>query len=193
MSPVATLAPDAAMALGIAATAMPFARTPEGEAERWLRVLRLHGESGIALQALGVSEGPVGGPGESHEREPSPPTGSSRPAGSSPPTESSRPAGSSPPTGSSLPAGSSPPTGSSLPTGSSSPAGSSPPTGAAERDAVARVTEQAVAIASGRGAGGVSTKDLLIAVMRFYGDDFDRVLRAHGTDCDEVLERLGAT
>ena len=58
MSTTATLAPDAAMALGIAATAMPFARTPEGEAERWLRVLRLHGESGIALQALGVSEGP---------------------------------------------------------------------------------------------------------------------------------------
>jgi hypothetical protein len=53
------LAPDAAIALGIASTAMPFARTPEGEAERWLRVLRLHGEVGIALQALGVSEQPL--------------------------------------------------------------------------------------------------------------------------------------
>ena len=74
MSPTATLAPDAAMALGIAATAMPFARTPEGEAERWLRVLRLHGESGIALQALGVSEGPFDTEdGEGHEREPAAP------------------------------------------------------------------------------------------------------------------------
>jgi len=50
------LAPDAAMVLGIASTAMPFARTREDEAERWLRLLRLHGEVGIALQSLGVSE-----------------------------------------------------------------------------------------------------------------------------------------
>jgi hypothetical protein len=56
MSSGPALAPDAAMALGLASTAMPFAGTPEGEAERWLRVLRLHGEVGIALQALGVSE-----------------------------------------------------------------------------------------------------------------------------------------
>jgi hypothetical protein len=137
MSTTATLAPDAAMALGIAATAMPFARTPEGEAQRWLRVLRLHGEAGIALQALGVSEGPFEGVGESHEREPN------------------------------------------------------APKGAPERDAVARVTEQAVAIASRRGAGGVGTKDLLLAVIQTYGEDFDHVLRAHGTDRDEVLERLG--
>ena len=58
------IAPDAAMVLGIAATAMPFARTPEAEAERWLRVLRLHGEVGAALQALGVSEGPLHAPEE---------------------------------------------------------------------------------------------------------------------------------
>jgi hypothetical protein len=57
MSAVPTLAPDAAFVLGIAATAIPFARTPEDEAERWLRLLRLHGEVGAALQALGVSEG----------------------------------------------------------------------------------------------------------------------------------------
>jgi len=50
------MAPDAAMALGIASTAMPFARTAEEEAERWLRVLRLHGQAGVALQALGVGE-----------------------------------------------------------------------------------------------------------------------------------------
>src|SRR6516225_6449297 len=50
------LAPDAELVLGIAATAIPFARTADEEAERWLRVLRLHGEVGVALQALGVSE-----------------------------------------------------------------------------------------------------------------------------------------
>jgi hypothetical protein len=57
MSAIPTLAPDAALVLGIAATAIPFARTPDEEAERWLRLLRLHGEVGVALQALGVSEG----------------------------------------------------------------------------------------------------------------------------------------
>ena len=55
------LAPDAAIVLGIASTAMPFARTPGDAAERWLRVLRLHGEVGAALQALGVSEGSAPG------------------------------------------------------------------------------------------------------------------------------------
>jgi hypothetical protein len=63
------LAPDAEMVLGIAATAIPFARTSEAEAERWLRVLRVHGEVGAALQALGVSEVPLGGAGEGSDRE----------------------------------------------------------------------------------------------------------------------------
>jgi hypothetical protein len=56
MSATPTLAPDAAFVLGVAATAIPFARTPEDEAERWLRLLRLHGAVGATLQALGVSE-----------------------------------------------------------------------------------------------------------------------------------------
>jgi hypothetical protein len=124
------------MVLGIASTAMPFARTPEAEAERWLRVLRLNGEVGMALQALGVSEGSlqVHGEDDDHER-----------AGL-----------------------------------------------LNDRDVVARVTEDAVQIASRRGATGVATIDVLMAVMHVYGADFDRVLRAHGTDRDEVIERLGA-
>lgn len=69
MSSGPVLAPDAAIALGIASTAMPFARTPEDEVERWLRVLRLHGQVGIALQALGVSEVPLPGVEHSHTHE----------------------------------------------------------------------------------------------------------------------------
>jgi hypothetical protein len=132
------LAADAAIVLGIASTAMPFARTPEDEAERWLRVLRLHGEAGIALQALGVSEGSLQVQGES--------TGRARTAS----------------------------------------------VNVADRDAVAQVTQDALHIASRRGATGVATIDVLMAVMHFYGEDFNRVLRAHGTDRDEVIERLGA-
>ena len=54
------------------------------------------------------------------------------------------------------------------------------------------MSEQAVEIAAQRGVGGVGTKDLLLAVMRIYGEEFDRVLRAHGTDRAEVLQRLAA-
>lgn len=138
MSAGPVLAPDAAMVLGIAATAIPFARTPEAQAERWLRVMRLQGEVGVALQALGVSEVPLQslGAGADGQRP-----GTVRGDG---------------------------------------------------RDVVARVTEHAVSIASKRGAAGVGTTDVLMAVMQVYGAGFDRVLRAHGTDCGEVLERLGA-
>jgi hypothetical protein len=116
---------------------MPFARTPEAEAERWLRVLRLHGEAGAALQALGVSEGTLGGPAEGSARE------------------------------------------------------QADSDGAADRDAVAEVARAAVRIAAGRGVEGVATTDVLMAVMEVYGEDFDHVLRAHGTDSNAVLQQLG--
>jgi hypothetical protein len=50
---------DAAIVLALAETAIPFAVSPEDEAERWVRVLRLHGQVGGALQALGVGEAPL--------------------------------------------------------------------------------------------------------------------------------------
>jgi hypothetical protein len=130
------LAPDAELVLGIAATAIPFARTSDAEAERWLRVLRLHGEVGVALQGLGVSEVPLAGDVDSEHVHP----GHAH---------------------------------------------------AVDHDAVAHVTEQATRNASRRGATGVATTDVLMAVMQVYGEDFERVLWTHGTDRDEVLERLG--
>jgi hypothetical protein len=135
------LAEDAAMVLAIASTAMPFARTPEDEAERWLRLLRLHGDVGVVLQGLGVSDGPVGGPAASVDDD----------RRSSAAAEREE-----------------------------------------ERDAVAVVAEHAVAAAAQRGADRVETADVLIAVMHVYGEDFDRVLRVHGTDRGAVLGRLGA-
>src|SRR3954471_7627986 len=50
---------DAAIVLALADTAIPSAATREDEAERWVRVLRLHGQVGGALQALGVGEAPL--------------------------------------------------------------------------------------------------------------------------------------
>jgi hypothetical protein len=128
---------DAAMVLGMAATAMPFARSREDQAERWLRILRLHGEAGTALQALGVSEGPL------------------------------------------------------------ETADHGADAGQADRaieiapDVVAAVTDDAMALASQRGAPALGTTDVLVAVMHVYGSDFDHVLHVHGTDRNEVLERLG--
>lgn len=133
------LASDAAMVLGIASTAMPFTRTLEDEAERWLRVLRLSGDAGAALQALGVSEGrPFQESGESGDR-------AYKSAG-----------------------------------------------GAATHDAVAQVTEQAARIARERDSAEIGTTDVLMGVMCIYGAEFDRVLRAHGVDRDDLIEQVGA-
>ena len=45
--------------VALAGTAMPFAHSAADEAERWLRALRLHGQVGSVLQALGVGEAPL--------------------------------------------------------------------------------------------------------------------------------------
>src|SRR4051794_28084401 len=53
------LSQDAALVVALAGTAMPFSHSAEDEAERWLRALRLHGQVGAVLQALGVGEAPL--------------------------------------------------------------------------------------------------------------------------------------
>jgi hypothetical protein len=133
MSPA--LSRDAAMVLGLAGTALPFARTREDEAERWLRLLRLHGRVAGALQAVGVGEAPL--------------------------QRAHRPV--------------------------SSPGLAREPQ---QSGAVDLVTDAAVRIAAGRDAANVSTTDVLRGVMEVYGEEFDRVLRAYGTDRDEVLQRV---
>ena len=47
------------IALELAETTVPFARSREGEAERWLRVLRRVDRVGEALAALGYPDGPL--------------------------------------------------------------------------------------------------------------------------------------
>lgn len=132
----APLAPDAAIALGIASTAMPFARTPEAMLERWLRILRLYGDAGVALQALGVGEDRLQMTNEHRER---------------------RGAENEPRSG----------------------------------DAVDLVSAQACEIARELGGGLITTKHLLLAVIRVYGAQFDEVLQAHGCDRAELVQRLG--
>jgi hypothetical protein len=56
------LSQDAAIVLGLARTAVPFAVSREDEAERWVRVMRVHGQVGQAMQALGVGEAPLESP-----------------------------------------------------------------------------------------------------------------------------------
>jgi hypothetical protein len=51
-----SLSRDAVTVLGLAGTALPYASSVDDEIERWLRPLRLYGESGAALQGLGVGE-----------------------------------------------------------------------------------------------------------------------------------------
>jgi hypothetical protein len=57
--PELALSEDAAVVLALAGTAIPFSDSPENEAEHWLRILRMHGEVGAAMQALGVGEKPL--------------------------------------------------------------------------------------------------------------------------------------
>jgi hypothetical protein len=58
-TPHIPLSQDAALVVTLAGTAMAFSHSAEDEAERWLRALRLHGQVGMALQALGVGEAPL--------------------------------------------------------------------------------------------------------------------------------------
>ena len=53
------LTQDASLVAALAATAMPFARSAEAQAESWIRTMRLHGRVGSAMQALGVGEAPL--------------------------------------------------------------------------------------------------------------------------------------
>lgn len=53
------LSEDAALVAALAGTAMSFSHSAEDQAERWLRALRLHGQVGTAMQALGVGEAPL--------------------------------------------------------------------------------------------------------------------------------------
>ena len=164
MSSTSALAPDAAMALGLASTALPFARTPEAEVERWLRVLRLHGEVGVALQALGVSEMPL----------PASPAAPDLPETAGPGSPQAAAPAPAPAGAAAAPGG-----------------GEAGAPGSRERDAVALVTERALHVAWQRRARALATTDVLMAVIDVYGADFDRVLQAHGADRRELLARLG--
>jgi hypothetical protein len=53
---------DAAVTLGLAETLVPLAPSPADEAERWLRIMREHGQVGTALEALGMAPGELSTP-----------------------------------------------------------------------------------------------------------------------------------
>ena len=63
------LSQDAALVVALVGTAIPFAHSEEDEAERWLRAMRLHGQVGATLQALGVGEAPLMTGGEQDQAE----------------------------------------------------------------------------------------------------------------------------
>lgn len=63
------LSQDAALVVALVGTAIPFAHSAEDEAERWLRAMRLHGQVGSTLQALGVGEAPLMTGGEQDQPE----------------------------------------------------------------------------------------------------------------------------
>src|SRR3954449_7928367 len=50
---------SARMTIGLAATALPFARSHAEQAERWLRILRVNGAVGSAMQGIGLPEQPL--------------------------------------------------------------------------------------------------------------------------------------
>jgi hypothetical protein len=50
---------DAAAVITLASVSVPPSAQPVEQAERWLRILRLHGRVGQALQGVGVPESPV--------------------------------------------------------------------------------------------------------------------------------------
>jgi len=53
------LSREVVIALELAETTIPYARSRQGEAERWLRILRRLERTGDALGALGVPDGPL--------------------------------------------------------------------------------------------------------------------------------------
>ena len=64
---------EVVIALELAETTIPYARSRPGEAERWLRILRRLERTGEALAALGVPDGPLESPAEArmaYEGEP---------------------------------------------------------------------------------------------------------------------------
>ena len=68
------LSREVVIALELAETTVPYARSRQGEAERWLRILRRLERTGDALGSLGVPDGPLESPAEArmaYEGEPS--------------------------------------------------------------------------------------------------------------------------